>query len=153
MPSGKVHNKINLIIILFLSPLIIIRLYFYWFIIGMTFSTYFMSPDLDLPNSMSRNKHGCLWRWFWFIYDILLKHRSKLSHWFILGTTIRYITILWIPAAFLFAYFPDILNSIWKSDQFQLCFTGSCIADGIYDVADSYSTFFKRRYRNVNRNK
>lgn len=88
MPSGKTHIRINWIVLLVINILLIIFSqdiqikYLIFFNICFILTSYFISPDLDI-NSSVYNRWG-IFRWIWYPYKELMKHRKK-SHSFIWG--------------------------------------------------------------------
>jgi uncharacterized metal-binding protein len=91
MPAGKTHDKVTL----WLTPLIIggsfgvtrnERLTLLT-AIAFVFSGLMFGPDLDIY-SRQYQRWGWL-RWMWLPYRKLLRHRSPLSHGFLLGTVLR----------------------------------------------------------------
>ena len=51
-----------------------------------------LSPDLDIPSTPYR-KWGCL-RFLWIVYQVMIGHRSPLSHWVLVGAVTQHIWIL-----------------------------------------------------------
>jgi uncharacterized metal-binding protein len=91
MPAGKTHDKITL----WLMPLIIgggfgvtrsDRLTLLM-AIAFGFSGLMFGPDLDIY-SRQYQRWGWL-RWMWLPYRKLVRHRSPLSHGFLIGTVLR----------------------------------------------------------------
>ena len=91
MPAGKTHDKVTL----WLTPLIIggsfgvtrnDRLTLLM-AIAFVFSGLMFGPDLDIY-SRQYQRWGWL-RWIWLPYRKLLRHRSPLSHGFLIGTGLR----------------------------------------------------------------
>jgi len=64
------------------------------FVASYLFSMFFLSPDLDLPQSRPFRRWG-IFRWFWIPYARLFRHRG-LSHRFFLGplTRVLYLTAI-----------------------------------------------------------
>lgn len=91
MPSGRTHDRITL----WGLPWVVAIAY------GVTrdgeltlvialaylFSGLMFGPDLDI-HSVQFKRWGLL-RWIWLPYQKTLRHRSRLSHGFIVGTTVR----------------------------------------------------------------
>jgi uncharacterized metal-binding protein len=130
MPSGKTHDRITL----WLLP---------WFV-GLTllltrssritlifascfvFSGLMFGPDLDI-HSVQFKRWGKL-SFIWLPYQKALRHRSKLSHGFLVGTVIRLIYLFsWIIVTSIFLV--EIGQIIWGFDwnwqQFFTQFTQS----------------------------
>ncbi|MGI0480907.1 metal-binding protein [Geminocystis sp. CENA526] len=105
MPSGKTHDRITwyslpLVIIVFgiitrqLSSTLLAS-------VGFVFSGLMFGPDLDIY-SVQFKRWGVL-RFIWLPYQKQLKHRSIISHGFIIGTIVRVLylsLILFIVAIF-----------------------------------------------------
>ncbi|MGK7924424.1 MAG: metal-binding protein [Spirulina sp.] len=96
MPSGRTHDRITL----WCLP---------WFVLltfsltrsgeltllaaaGFLFSGLMFGPDLDI-HSVQFKRWGWL-RWIWIPYQKTLKHRSRLSHGLLIGTTLRLLYLL-----------------------------------------------------------
>lgn len=60
----------------------------------------FLSPDLDTP-STPYNKWK-QFRWLWLPYQILVPHRSKVSHWPILGAVLAEVYIIFMTVLVIF---------------------------------------------------
>ncbi|MEQ8821812.1 MAG: DUF2227 family putative metal-binding protein [Sumerlaeia bacterium] len=110
MPQGKVHFVIEASVALAAGaayafiPAVreamptdgLLRVFWPGLIAGYLFGLFFISPDLDLPNSFVRSRWGPL-GFIWDPYMILFKHRG-MSHSFLFGTLTR---LAWL--AFLLA--------------------------------------------------
>ncbi len=88
MPSGETHLKINWIVLILINILIVffhtyieIREFALFNIIYILMS-FFISPDLDVNSSVY--KRWGLFRWIWYPYREIMKHRC-LSHSFVFG--------------------------------------------------------------------
>ncbi|MDB9315960.1 metal-binding protein [Spirulina sp. CS-785/01] len=91
MPSGRTHDRITLwslpwIVLLTLSltrdgmlTLLVSAAYL--------FSGLMFGPDLDIYSVQFKRWGGL--RWLWIPYQKVLKHRSRLSHGFLIGTVLR----------------------------------------------------------------
>lgn len=101
MPAGKTHDRITL----WLTPWIVGGTF--WLTrnerltllttIAFGFSGLMFGPDLDIA---SRQTQRWGWfRWLWLPYRALLRHRSPLSHGFLIGTVLRLIYVGVIGAA------------------------------------------------------
>ncbi|WP_017294727.1 metal-binding protein [Geminocystis herdmanii] len=123
MPSGKTHDRITwyslpLVIILFA---IITRQLDLTLLasIGFIFSGLMFGPDLDIY-SVQFQRWGVL-RFIWLPYQKKLKHRSIISHGFIIGTIVRILylsLILFILAIFFVAIAQLILGFSWHWQKF-----------------------------------
>lgn len=109
MPSGKVHNRINMIALIIILALLILLKQFsgiekhietnFWtlfiaFAVSYFFSNFYLSPDLDLAKSSPKNNWGPL-KFIWIPYSKTFKHRG-ISHSIIFGTLTRVIYLLLI---------------------------------------------------------
>lgn len=91
MPSGRTHDRITL----WGLPWIVAIAYLLTrdgeltLIAGLAylFSGLMFGPDLDI-HSVQFKRWG-IFRWIWLPYQKSLSHRSKLSHGFLIGTTLR----------------------------------------------------------------
>lgn len=88
MPSGDTHIKINWIVLIFINIIIVffhtmieIREFALFNIIYILMS-YLISPDLDIDSSVYR-RWG-IFRWVWYPYREIMKHRG-LSHSIVFG--------------------------------------------------------------------
>lgn len=88
MPSGKKHIQINWIFLVILNIIILIFIHdisikhYILFNIIFILTSYFISPDLDLNSSVY--KRWSMFRWIWYPYREIMKHRGA-SHSFIWG--------------------------------------------------------------------
>jgi uncharacterized metal-binding protein len=94
MPSGKTHDFINVALL----PATLVAIQpegLFSFIAGYLFGTFWLTPDLDLPQSRPFQRWGFL-SIIWIPYTKVFKHRSIFTHLPILGLTIRlvYLTTL-----------------------------------------------------------
>lgn len=95
IPNHKTHDKVGLIC----TPLVIATGSLLNLSLDMTvlltgaylFSTYFITPDLDI-DSAPYYRWG-MFRIFWYPYKTVIKHRSMLSHSGPISGTIRFIYI------------------------------------------------------------
>ncbi len=83
MPSGETHLKINWVVLVLINILIVffhtyieIREFALFNIIYILMS-FFISPDLDVNSSVYRRWN--VFRWIWYPYREIMKHRG-LSH-------------------------------------------------------------------------
>jgi uncharacterized metal-binding protein len=95
MPAGKTHDRITL----YLAPLVIginfgvtrsERLSLLM-AIAFVFSGLMFGPDLDI-HSCQYKRWGWL-RWVWLPYRAMVRHRSPLSHGFLIGTILRLVYV------------------------------------------------------------
>jgi len=102
MPSGKTHNTLNSLLLLFFS---VMSIYLWhdnkiindavFLFAGYIIGTFYLSPDLDLKNTKSHNNYGGL-KLVWIPYINFMSHRGrsfwnpkKWSHKTILGSFSR----------------------------------------------------------------
>lgn len=111
MPSGKTHLKIESLLLLLwtgaLAPVVLTERVMIsqalLFVGSYVFSMFWMSPDLDLSNSVAFYRWGAL-RWFWLPYVWIFRHRQT-SHHPLYGPLSRiiYIGILALAVALIYA--------------------------------------------------
>ena len=99
MAKGKTHDKINICTLVIL----IWAAYFYFnfrnpllllvFSLSYIFGTLYLSPDLDMENTLPYKRWG-RFRFIWYIYSKIIPHRSLLSHSVFVGTVLRLIWFL-----------------------------------------------------------
>ncbi len=179
MPSGLVHDTVNLMFIIFASIIYFFLPYEYYlpFLVGFLLSTFFLSPDLDLSYSKSAKRWG-IFKIFFYPYFFLSSHRG-VSHTPILGTLIRYFYLIIVVLFIIFLYFFIkqilILKSISLDFKFFLrslkdlkiffesyfdfivkyknyiifFLLGGICADLIHIILDRVSTYEKRKYARI----
>lgn len=124
MPSGRTHDRITL----WGLPWVVLGSYGLTrssnltLIIGLAylFSGLMFGPDLDI-HSVQFKRWG-IFRWIWLPYQKSLSHRSKLSHGFLIGTTLRVL------------YFSVFL--------FVVAMIGVAIAQGFFGFEWNWQAFF-----------
>lgn len=141
MPSGRIHETVNLLV---LVPTV------YWlpepltklpFIAGYLVGTFWVTPDLDLAKSRASHRWGVL-RWVWLPYAWLFPHRG-LSHRLLLGALTR---VLYLAAlAGLGLWCLDYWGYCWRlnfsfSRSWLSFFAGLLVADGIHLLLDTLCT-------------
>lgn len=129
MPGHKTHDRIAWI----LTPVCIYTAttwyttFWYALYIGASFllASYFLSPDLDLDSAIY--KRWGFFRFYWYPYKKLVKHRSWISHSGPISGTLRFLYVL--PLLFWLTYFGgyDILVCIY---------IGIVLADCIHTLSD-----------------
>lgn len=80
-----------------------------------------ITPDYDLNGKMPKNILTAFppWRWFWWPYKKLVKHRSWVSHGILVGTAIRVLYIA-IPLHFILSLLGyDLLSFVF--DNYLFC--------------------------------
>ncbi|CAM4063015.1 peptidase [Bacillus manliponensis] len=156
MPSGKTHTKINLLSL----PIVLLILILYGlttldflltFAIGFLVGTFFLTPDLDIHSSAYK-KWGIL-RIFWYPYQVVMPHRSPLTHTIIIGDLIRLLYMLIVFSPFLYVLNVTILEGrlleLAKAHEVALItfVMGVIVASTLHIVADYISTRKKRKKR------
>jgi len=119
MPSGRTHTLASLAAAALLAPSGIPAA------IGCAVGVV-LTPDLDLPRGPR------LWRLYWTPYERVMGHRSRLSHFPILGTALRivYALPLLLPWLVLFGY-----SDAWLPDVGAGCM-GLILSDVLHCVMD-----------------
>ncbi len=126
MPSGRVHTRVGLALLLVLAAGTIylwVPLTEYFgkdklvecgllFVLAYFFGTFLFSPDMDLARSEAMYNWGLL-RLLWYPYAKFLRHRG-LSHIPILGTLSRVVYLL------IMAYFGVFLANLTLGFNWQL---------------------------------
>ena len=116
MPSGRTHDRL----IWWGLPLVI-SLAYAWTrqggltaitSVGYLFSGLMFGPDLDI-HSIQYKRWGWF-RWLWLPYRKLLRHRSYLSHGFLLGTLFR---LLYVAAWGILILFISLAIARWIQPQ------------------------------------
>ncbi len=121
MPSGKTHDIANVVLILFGITVIvsynvlskhmdedIFNNCLILFVSAYAFSTFLLSPDLDLKRNRSKLNWGFL-RWIWQPYSKVFKHRG-ISHSILWGilTRLIYIYAVYFTALLIYYFFSDM---------------------------------------------
>lgn len=115
-----------------------------------------LSPDLDQPTytyseylMLRFNKLlGTLWVLFWAPYAKAVPHRSRLSHWPILGTLGR-VLYLGIPLLLLDVVLPLTIVPAWG--HIFAAVIGLAVSDTAHWATDVISTRYKRTQRKLRR--
>ena len=123
MPSGATHDRITIRILpwLVLISYIITRNGELTLLIagGFLFSGFMFGPDLDIY-SIQFKRWGKL-RYIWIPYQKSISHRSKLSHGFLIGTTLRILYISFILifiSIFIIAISQILFGFSWNWQEF-----------------------------------
>lgn len=170
MAKGKTHDTINifalfLLILPLLSSIVKDLILLSVFTISYIFGTLFLSPDLDLKNTLPYKRWG-KFSFIWLIYSKIIPHRSWLSHGFLIGTIFR---ILWLIVnifliGFIFVWLlhltimGDAVTAYLKTwneikwfcidnkNIIIFSFTGVMLSSLLHEMVDSlWSFIFKRR--------
>jgi uncharacterized metal-binding protein len=102
MPSGRTHDSITLWSLPLIAGIVFERTRSASLTLtvsgGYLFSGLMFGPDLDIYSQQYKRWGGL--RWIWLPYRRSMRHRSFLSHGFLIGTLIRVIYLLtWIIAS------------------------------------------------------
>ncbi|RUM60932.1 MAG: metal-binding protein [Persephonella sp.] len=92
MPSGNTHEFFNMVSL----PVVLTALQpegLLPFIAGYLFSTFYLSPDMDLPHSKPSKRWGSL-KIIWVPYQSFVSHRSLISHSPVISSVIRLLYLL-----------------------------------------------------------
>ncbi len=167
MPSGNTHEFTNMVFLPIsltcLQPDGLIP-----FIAGYLFSTFYLSPDLDLPQSKSSQRWGKL-SFIWKYYQAFVPHRSLISHLPVISSLIRILYLLLPLFLTTFIIFKvidevffngilsikleteviDIETEKFIKDTFIYFIYGVIIADTIHILLDFSLTFLKRFWKNL----
>jgi uncharacterized metal-binding protein len=118
-------------------------------------SGWFVEPDLDV-DGLTRSEWriverlhivGMLWVTFWYPYARALPHRSKFSHWPVLGTLLRCLYLaggVWLLERIVSGIQLD-WQALLFDERAHWWFIGLCVADAAHYVADQVSSARKRR--------
>ncbi len=117
MPSGQTHDRITLWLLPWITGITLLLSRSSKFTLVFTscfiFSGLMFGPDLDIY-SVQFKRWG-KFRFIWIPYQKFLRHRSKLSHGFIIGTVIRLLYLLtWITVISIFLV--GITQLVWGFD-------------------------------------
>lgn len=162
MPSGKTHEVLNIV---FLPPALTILQpdEIISFTLGYIFSTYYLSPDLDLPQSRASQRWGKL-KVIWLPYQSFIPHRNIISHFPVISSLIRlayillpsFLTIYIIFKVIDEVFFEGALTEWWENspinittvDTLKLISTnfiyGVIVSDTIHILLDWLSTSYKK---------
>ncbi|NEO26831.1 MAG: metal-binding protein [Kamptonema sp. SIO4C4] len=101
MPSGRTHDRVTLWTLpwIVLFTLLVTRNGMLTLLVSgaYLFSGLMFGPDLDIYSVQFKRWGGL--RWLWLPYQKILKHRSRLSHGFLIGTILR---VLYLSSIMLF---------------------------------------------------
>lgn len=141
MPGYKTHDTIGVVITVPAS--LAVGVYSgataaLIFAIAILWSTFYLSPDLDLHSRIYR-RWGML-RFIWIPYQKIIPHRSIWSH---CGISVL-LRILYLYSVIQFCYWLTggssfLLLSLWYSDYANLCLyclCGAILADSAHVLAD-----------------
>jgi len=173
MPSGKVHDRITIAaaglsvpVWLACSPTPRDLSAGATLIVSLLFSGLALSPDLDLDSSVYRRWGP--FRWIWWPYQKLVRHRSWISHSFLIAPLLRiayFLFVVW--GIFRIASFVvDLLvapfdRNAWSErafealvalprthpHHFQMLLLGLFLGAALHSGADLLVSAFKRKRR------
>jgi len=160
MALGRTHDLVNLIALpgfLYFLPKELYIPFGAGYIVG----TFFLSPDVDLPNSRPSRRWSFL-RCLWFPYQSITQHRG-VSHVPVIGSLLR---LLYLVLVVSFIYFVVIgivsvldrglaialtgfnpfayLNELFRSEESLFFVAGIICADVVHIVLDGISSTIKR---------
>lgn len=110
-----------------------------------------LTPDLD-QEGLSKFEYklirytlgiGFLWPAFWGLYSVLIPHRSPLSHWPLLGTSLRLCYML-ILLYIIPGLRPGVLNAV-GADWFAYAVLGLLISDIAHWIMDGFPGAGRKR--------
>jgi uncharacterized metal-binding protein len=126
MPSGETHDRLTLItmpILMLIAEQLFEQAPPAIGALGMSIGSIWFSPDLDHDANVDPYKAWGPIKKIWNPYKRWVPHRSVISHSPILGTAIRLLYLLWIPAVIVAVLawrqvippqeLLNILNEIW----------------------------------------
>lgn len=101
-----------------------------------------LSPDLDQPNITASEWYvirrlgplAGLWIAFWWPYAVLIKHRSALSHYPVVGTAGRLAYLFWGPLLAIKNW--DTPVPVWAAVLFTGMIAGLAVSDMAHYVMD-----------------
>jgi len=147
MPSGKVHAAMTFSVATgVLAPYAIVQLNGnpYLYVAG-NLVGLLVTPDLDLNNDnyshylIRKIFYPAYWIWkiIWKPYNLLIPHRSPISHFPLLGTLLRigYVFLLLNLFNLLFSLVSDTVSFVWVWDTWF--FLGLAHVDTIHFLADN----------------
>ncbi len=152
MPSGKAHDRINLI-----STAIAGYLGFRWgfgweeilaFSVGSIVGTFWFSPDLDLKNSKPVRRWGKL-SFIWWPYAMIVPHRG-ISHIPLIGILSRFgyffgiVFLLWLILKSIIPI-PVKISLIFDNPYFIPFILGILFADTLHILSDFIYSSIKSR--------
>ena len=160
MALGRTHDLLNLVALpsfLYFLP----KELYVPFGLGYMVGTFFLSPDIDLPNSRP-TKRWSLLRCVWTPYQSFSRHRG-LSHMPVLGSLVR---LIYLVGVVIFTYFVllgvvsmldknlglslagydpfELLNRAFRSRESLYFVAGVVCADIVHILIDISSSFIKR---------
>jgi len=160
MALGKTHDLVNLLALpgfLYFLP----KELYLPFGIGYLVGTFFLSPDVDLPNSKPAKRWRLL-RCLWAPYQSLSKHRG-ISHTPVIGSFLR---LAYLVGASLFLYFSllglasilgesfavflagfnpfEFLNDLFRREESLYFVAGILCADLVHLVLDGASSLLRK---------
>lgn len=161
MPNGDVHNAATLVLGAATIPLVLLTyppettlLYAGGVLLGI-----FMTPDLDqseihavTPQEMVGRYLGSyteyIWRFIWYPYGMLIKHRSWISHFPIIGTILR---LAYLYGWYLLICWMFRIPAVWYQPPIPLV-AGLCAADTLHFTLDQLP-FFREKKKPTRRTK
>ncbi len=162
MPMGVTHRRINTVATVGLTGA---ALYIGWtplqagcLLVGASFATFFMNPDLDL-HSIGYTSWGPL-RFIWLPYQKIMGHRCWMSHFPVISTFIRIVYLLWLPSVIFLLLNAGVRSAI-KDDvnawfplfaPYAMVFIlGMIFSDTLHTILDISNTEIKNLFRGSRR--
>jgi uncharacterized metal-binding protein len=114
-----------------------------------------LTPDLDVDGGCIAFHNmrwafgyvvGAIWRTIWWPYAVLVRHRSFISHFPVIGTLGRVAYLVGL-ATVLHLLFDVPLDRYLGSGMLRVSIVGLMISDAIHGIMDVVSTETKRRRR------
>jgi uncharacterized metal-binding protein len=152
MPSGRTHDRINLISTA-IAGYLAYRWGFSWdeilaFSLGSIVATFWFSPDLDLKTSKPVKRWGKL-SFIWWPYAAIVPHRG-ISHIPIIGILTRFgyffgiVFLIWLVVR---NFLPISINvsAIFNNPYFLPFILGVLFADTLHILADFVYSSIKSR--------
>lgn len=99
------------------------------FIAGYLFSTFYLSPDLDLPQSNPSQRWGVL-KILWVPYQMLFSHRSFFSHFPVISSILRLVYIF-LPIFILTFIIFKIVDEIFFESAITMLLQKEIVANNI----------------------
>lgn len=139
MPGHKIHDLIGTLSIIPISGIAFYLGHNVQTIavldIGILLGTYFLSPDLDLHSRIYR-RWG-FFRWIWKPYQMLIPHRSWLSHSGPISATLRLgYLYLWLLPILLYFSISAPINNLQFRAFCVIIWIAIMIADTLHVIAD-----------------
>ncbi len=151
MSSGKTHDKVNSIVAISILGLgIATQTYELTLLsLGLAVGTIWLSPDIDIPNSLPSQRFGVLKSLLVPYQELSGHHRSWISHTPVISTLIRLIYFCSpLVGYLLFKGEHELIHKVTLSREFLYLLAGLEISTDIHLLLDwQYSTVKQIRKR------